>query len=267
LKIAPKYGRNGVWTGQAQGISGPISRTGMMADLMHGNSADLAGWTPPPRPGWDRIDGRYVALERSDPARHAEDLFAANSESDAIWDHLPYGPFRDMSAYRDWLAEIAAKDDPHFYTLIDKASGKAGGVASYLRIDTANGAIEVGHINLAPVLQRSRAATEAMYLMMRWAFDAGYRRYEWKCDARNFPSRRAAERFGFSYEGIFRQAAVVKGRNRDTVWFAAIDKDWPKLHAAYERWLDPANFDAAGRQSLSLAELTHPLLVARDPGL
>ena len=240
---------------------------GRMADMTGGNSGDLSGWTSPPRPGWNRIDGRYVVLERSDASRHGDELFAANRESDAIWDYLPYGPFGEAAAYRDWLADMAARDDPHFYTLIDKARGKAGGVASYLRIDTPNGVIEVGHINLAPVLQRSRAATEAMFLMMRWAFVAGYRRYEWKCDSRNIPSRRAAERFGFSYEGIFRQAAVVKGRNRDTAWFAVTDKDWPALRAAYERWLDPENFDAAGRQKLSLAALTHPLLVARDPGV
>lgn len=225
----------------------------------------VPGWTPPRRPDWAAREGRWVRLERLDPERHAAALFAANRADDRIWDYLPYGPFAAEAAYRDWAAGMAGRDDPCFYALIDRGTGLAGGVASYLRIDPAAGSIEVGHINLAPVLQGSRAATEAMYLMMGWAFAAGYRRYEWKCDALNRPSRRAAERLGLSFEGVFRQATVVKGRNRDTAWFAAIDKDWPALKACFDRWLRPENFDAEGRQRESLSALTRPLLVADDP--
>lgn len=229
--------------------------------------ARVENWTPPRRPDWTRIEGHHVTLERLAPARHAADLHAANRASDAIWDFLPYGPFADAAAYRTWAEGMAGREDPWFVALIDRATGRAAGVASYLRIDPAAGSIEVGHINLAPALQRSRAASEAMYLMMRWAFEAGYRRYEWKCNALNLGSRRAAERYGLSFEGIFRQATVVKGRNRDTAWFAAIDRDWPAIAAAFETWLDPANFDAAGRQRQRLSALMRPVLVTSDPAL
>jgi RimJ/RimL family protein N-acetyltransferase len=227
----------------------------------------VPGWAPPPRPDFAGVEGRFARLERLDPARHAAALHAANQASDAIWDYLPYGPFATEEAYRAWAASMAPLTDPVFYTVIDRATGLPGGVASYLRITPEAGSIEVGHINFAPRLQRTPAATEAMYLMMRWAFEAGYRRYEWKCNALNLGSRRAAERLGLSYEGIFRQATVVKGRNRDTAWFAAIDSDWPRLEAAFARWLAPENFDAAGRQRESLSALTRPVLVARDPAL
>lgn len=227
----------------------------------------VEGWVPPPRPAWNRMEGRYVVLERLDPARHAADLHAANRESDAIWDYMPYGPFADECAYRAWAEDMAGRPDPWFVALIDRATGRAGGVASFLRIEPAAGSIEVGHIALAPRIQRTRAATEAMYLMMAWAFGAGYRRYEWKCNALNLGSRRAAERYGLSFEGIFRQATVVKGRNRDTAWFAAIDREWPALKAAFDSWLDPANFDARGQQRQSLAALTRPILVTSDPAL
>jgi RimJ/RimL family protein N-acetyltransferase len=213
------------------------------------------------------LEGRYTRLERLDPSAHAGDLFAANRASDAIWDYLPYGPFPEVAGYRRWVADMAALQDPFFYAIRDRTTGQAGGVASYLRITPEAGTIEVGHINLAPVLQRTRAATEAMFLMMDWAFGAGYRRYEWKCNALNLGSRRAAERLGLSYEGVFRQAAVVKGRNRDTAWFAATDQDWPALRAAFAAWLDPANFDVGGQQRQRLAELTAPVRVASDPGL
>lgn len=225
----------------------------------------VPGWTLPPRPGPDRLSGRWVRLERLDPAAHAASLFAANRADDAIWDYMPYGPFGDPAAYRAFLDGMAGLDDPFFYALVDPGTGQALGVASFLRIAPEAGSIEVGHICLSPAIQRRPAATEAMALMMGWAFGAGYRRYEWKCDALNRPSRRAAERLGLSHEGVFRQAAVVKGRNRDTAWFAAIDREWPALQAAFDRWLDPANFDAAGRQRLALSDLTRPLLAARDP--
>jgi RimJ/RimL family protein N-acetyltransferase len=213
------------------------------------------------------LEGRHIRLERLDPAAHATEIHAANRASDAIWDYLPYGPFATEADWRAWAEGMADLADPFFYALRDLRTGRAAGVASFLRITPAAGSIEVGHINLSPALQRSPAATEAMALMMGWAFDAGYRRYEWKCDALNLPSRRAAARLGLSYEGIFRQAAVVKGRNRDTAWFSAIDSEWPALSAAFSRWLDPANFDADGRQRSSLSSLTAPLLAARDPAL
>lgn len=151
-------------------------------------------------------------------------------------------------------------DDPMFHAIIDKASGKAVGVASYLRINPGAGSIEVGHINYARALQKTPAATEAMHLMMKQAFDLGYRRYEWKCDARNAGARAAAQRLGLSYEGMFRQAMIYKGRNRDTAWYAAIDSEWPALRDAYESWLDPANFDENGKQRGSLSAATGPLL-------
>jgi RimJ/RimL family protein N-acetyltransferase len=147
-----------------------------------------------------------------------------------------------------------------FLAIVDRAAGRALGVAAYMRIAAASGAIEVGHVHFSPLLQRARGATEAMYLMMQRAFALGYRRYEWKCDALNAPSRAAALRLGFSYEGIFRQATVYKGRNRDTAWFATIDADWPALAPAFEAWLNPANFDEAGRQRSRLSDLTRPLL-------
>ncbi len=227
--------------------------------------ARVDDWTPPPRPGPDGFLGRWAELERLNAAKHAEPLFAAIRASDAIWDYLPYGPFDEGAAYLAWVEAMAGREDPLFYAIRDRVTGEWGGVASYLRIAPEAGSIEVGHICLAPRLQRTRAATEAMFHLMHWAFEAGYRRYEWKCNALNRASRRAAERLGFSYEGVFRQAAVVKGRSRDTAWFACIDAEWPALRAAYETWLQPANFDALGRQQRSLADLTRPILAARDP--
>jgi RimJ/RimL family protein N-acetyltransferase len=226
----------------------------------------LPDWTPPPRPSRAPMQGRYARLEALSPD-HAGDLHRANRASDAIWDYLPYGPFAREENYRTWVSGMAAKDDPVFFAIRDLETGRWAGVASYLRITPEAGSIEVGHINLSPELQRTRAATEAMYLMMGRAFEAGYRRYEWKCNALNLGSRRAAQRLGLSYEGVFRQAAVIKGRNRDTAWFAAIDGEWPALKAAFETWLDPANFDDSGRQRRSLAVLTAPTLAARDPAL
>ena len=227
----------------------------------------VPGFVPPPRPTGTTLRGRYAALERLDPERHAADLFSAVSGADAVWDYLPYGPFPDLASYRRWADPAAAGTDPLFYAIGDLATGRWGGVASFLRIAPEAGSIEVGHICLSPALQRGRAATEALFLMMQWAFAAGYRRYEWKCNALNLPSRRAAERLGLSFEGVFRQAAVVKGRNRDTAWFACIDREWPALKAAYLAWLDPANFAADGRQKARLSDLTHGLLAARDPAL
>jgi RimJ/RimL family protein N-acetyltransferase len=192
-------------------------------------------------------------------------LFEANAlDADGRnWTYLFVGPFPDFAEYRAWVESQCKSSDPLFYAVVDSALGRATGVASYLRIAPAAGSIEVGHINFSPLLQRTRAATEAMYLMMRHAFELGYRRYEWKCDSLNAPSRAAALRLGLSYEGIFRQAIVVKGRSRDTAWFAAIDQEWPELKNAFERWLDPENFDNEGRQRVSLSRWTGPILKAK----
>lgn len=222
-------------------------------------------WRAPPPPSGKVLEGRHVRLEPLSAARHSADLHEANRTDDRIWDYLPYGPFASAAEHAVWAEGASKGDDPKFYAILPRAGGRAEGVASYLRITPAVGSIEVGHICLSPRLQGTVAATEAMFLMMDWAFASGYRRYEWKCDALNLPSRRAAERFGFSYEGTFRQATIYKGRNRDTAWFAMVDRDWPGLQRAYRTWLDPANFDAAGRQRQRLSDLTRPCLVSRDP--
>jgi RimJ/RimL family protein N-acetyltransferase len=227
----------------------------------------VPGWTAPLPPTGVVLDGHFVRLERMDPDTHAADLHRAYSGHDALWDYMPYGPFPSAAGYHRWAKDTATGDDPLFYVLRDKASGHCGGVASYLRITPAAGSIEVGHICLSPEIARGRVWTEAMYLMMDWAFSNGYRRYEWKCNALNMASRRAAQRLGFSFEGIFRQAAVVKGRNRDTAWFAIIDAEWPALREAYAAWLSPRNFDAKGRQKERLSDLTRLVRVAEDPGL
>jgi RimJ/RimL family protein N-acetyltransferase len=223
------------------------------------------GWSAPPFPPREPMVGRTCRLEPLDVAAHAAHLHGANGRDrdGANWTYLPYGPFDTLDAYVAWAAAVAAAADPQFHTVIDLASGKPVGVASYLRIDPGAGSIEVGHIHYSQLLQRTVAATEAMYLMMKRAFDLGYRRYEWKCNALNAPSRAAAMRLGFSYEGIFRQARVDKSRNRDTAWYAMIDKEWPTLDAAFRRWLDPSNFDGHGRQRIALSTLTAPILVSR----
>lgn len=222
----------------------------------------VPGWKPPRLPELATLEGRYCRLERLDPERHAAGLFGANSidAEGRNWTYLPYGPFDSLDDYRAWMSKTCLGGDPLFYAVVDPATGGATGVASYLRIDPASGSIEVGHINYSPLLQRTPAGTEAMYLMMGHAFELGYRRYEWKCNALNAASRAAAERLGFSFEGIFRQAAVVKGRNRDTAWYSVIDKEWPALREAFVRWLDPSNFDERGRQRTQLSALTAPLL-------
>ena len=224
----------------------------------------VPGWRSPARPPREPIVGRSCRLEPVDPARHGAALFRANAADTEGrgWTYLPYGPFADLEAYLEWMRATCLGDDPLFLAIVDVATGEPVGLASYLRIDPANGSIEVGHLRFSPRLQRTPAATEAMYLMMKRAFDLGYRRYEWKCDALNVPSRTAARRLGLSFEGVFRQATVYKGRNRDTAWFAATDRDWPALAAAFERWLDPGNFDAEGRQRVSLSMLTAPILTA-----
>jgi len=213
----------------------------------------LPQWTPPAVPSRTAMAGRYCRLEPADEAFAAE-LFAASAldREGASWTYLPYAQPQSEDEYRQWMGTTCLGDDPLFFVIVDATSGRAVGQASYLNIKPSQGSIEVGHVYFSPLMRRSRLATESMYLMMRRAFELGYRRYEWKCDALNAPSRAAAERFGFSYEGIFRQATVVKGRNRDTAWYAAIDREWPSLAAAFEAWLAPENFDDRGRQQAGL---------------
>lgn len=202
------------------------------------------------------MEGRLVRLERLDPARHAGGLFAAFTApgSDGLWTYMANGPFEDLSAFRAFLDRSAESGDPFFFTIIDKRTGAPLGLASYLRIQPAHGVIEVGNITYAPALQRRPAATEAMHLMMRRVFgELGYRRYEWKCDALNAPSRRAAQRLGFTYDGLFEQAIVYKGRNRDTAWYSILDRDWPAIDRAMTSWLDPSNFDDGGNQKAPLS--------------
>lgn len=218
----------------------------------------VKNWSPPPRPGRRAMDGRYCVVEPLSLEKHSIALFQANrlDREGRIWVYLPYGPFDTLEEYRQWLAATCLGDDPMFFSVIDKATGQAAGVASYLRINPGAGSIEVGHINYAPAMQRTPMATEAMYLMMRNAFELGYRRYEWKCNALNRRSRNAALRLGFSYEGIFRQMMVVNGRNRDSAWYGIIDKEWPALKQAFETWLAGDNFDEEGRQRQKLSALT-----------
>jgi RimJ/RimL family protein N-acetyltransferase len=225
----------------------------------------LVNWQPPPWPPRLPLPGRFCRLEPLDPVRHAAELFAANAldRDGRSWTYLAYGPFDSIDDHLAWMKDTCLGNDPLFFAIVDSGSGKATGVASYLRINPPYGSIEVGHINYSPRLQRTPAATEAMFLMMRQAFELGYRRYEWKCNALNAKSRAAAQRLGLSFEGVFRQAAVVKGRNRDTAWYAAIDAEWPLLEEAFTRWLEPANFDESGKQRLRLSDLTGPILKQR----
>lgn len=221
---------------------------------------DVSPWSPPDHPTAEAVDGRFCRLEPLSASAHGEYLYEANArdETGLNWTYLPYGPFAGFDDYLRWLVSVEENVDPQFYAVLPKEDGvplKPAGVASYLRIKPAIGTIEVGHIHFSEGLKRSTAATEAMYLMMQRAFALGYRRYEWKCDAFNAGSRAAAERLGFSFEGIFRQATVYKGRNRDTAWYAVIDKDWPNLKDAFDRWLKPSNFDENGKQKVSLREL------------
>ncbi len=227
----------------------------------------VKGWSVPVRPAVPVLEGQYARLELLDADRHAAEIHRANCVDDAIWDFLPYGPFTSAAGYHRWVRDMTAGDDPVFYAVKNLATGRFEGVASFLRINPEAGSIEVGHINFSKPLQRTRAATETMFLMMQWAYEAGYRRYEWKCNALNMGSRRAAERLGFSYEGVFRQHAVLKGRNRDTAWYASIDSEWPALKSAFSTWLAPENFDADGKQKESLSDLTRPVRVVDDPAL
>ncbi len=210
---------------------------------------------PCPTPARCRLEGRLVTLEPLDAAAHAQSLYDGThgKGEDDLWRYMGDGPYANRNDFEAALRQKAISEDPLFFAIVDRRSGLAVGQASYLRITPAHRVIEVGNIIYTRQLQRTAAATEAMYLMARHAFeDLGYRRYEWKCNARNLPSRRAALRLGFRFEGIFRQHMIVKGRNRDTAWYAMLDAEWPARKAALERWLDAANFAADGRQKTKL---------------
>lgn len=216
---------------------------------------------PARRPARVTLEGAYVKLVPLDAAEHAGDLYAPTHGAgyEALWRYLWDGPFASETEFRAALERKAATEDPLFFAIADPRSGRAMGYASHMRIEPAQRAIEIGGILYVPELQRTRAATEAMYLMARYAFDdLGYRRYEWKCDSMNRPSIRAALRLGFTFEGVFRQHMIVKGRNRDTAWFAMLDSEWPSRKSAFERWLAPENFDFEGRQKTPLRPLSRP---------
>jgi RimJ/RimL family protein N-acetyltransferase/GNAT superfamily N-acetyltransferase len=228
----------------------------------------LAHWTPRPLPQRRAHEGRTVRLEPLEAGRHGDALFEAGPTDAALLRYLPERPFPDRASFQPWLDRAAASEDPLFFAAIDKASGRAEGRLSLMRMDPAHGVIETGHLLFGPRLGRTPAATEAIYLLARHVFDdLGYRRFEWKCNERNAPSKRAAERFGFAFEGVFRQHMVIKGENRDTAWYAMLDSEWPARRRTFERWLDPSNFDANGRQRLSLSALNADRLDAGDPEL
>ncbi|NLS11876.1 GNAT family N-acetyltransferase [Vibrio sp. SM6] len=224
----------------------------------------VANWQAPPFPTHEILTGHFCRLEPLNVAKHSQTLFAANAlnQDDTLWTYLPYGPFATLSDYQSWLALSEQSQDPQFYAVVDNASGEAIGVISYLRITPEAGTIEIGHLCFSPRLQKTPAATETVYLLMAKAFELGYRRCEWKCDALNQPSRHAALRYGFTFEGIFRQAGVYKGRNRDTAWFAVLDNEWPILQPGFQMWLASSNFDSHGQQKQRLnqcfAVQSHP---------
>ena len=226
----------------------------------------ITSFVKPPYPEGLSLLGDYVRLEPLDSDKHGKQLFEAYMEPGGAgnWDYLPYGPFDTKQVYYEWLHIIQSKPDPCFFAIIRVSDQRAVGVASYLRINPEDGTIEVGHINFSPSLQKTTEATEAMFLMMNWAFEAGYRRYEWKCNALNIKSRKAAQRLGLSYEGVFRQATISKGRNRDTAWFAAIDKEWPGLKARFERYFSSKDLKNGGVPEVSLTSVNKPFLYKED---
>lgn len=227
-----------------------------------GEPADgVANWAACPAPERSRIEGHHVVLEPLGQ-RHCQDLFNAfhgAGEDPELWDHLPYGPF-DRASWAEWLATASASEDPLFFAVIDRCSGAAAGQLALMRIVPEHGSVEIGHVVFGPAMQRSVRSTEAVFLAARYAFDQlGYRRLEWKCDSRNARSAGAAERFGFTFEGVFRQHMVVKGRNRDTSWFSILDCEWPRVSESIGAWLAPDNFDGEGRQRESLAAIRERL--------
>lgn len=217
----------------------------------------VPNWTTRPRPGDVTLTGRTCRLEPLDPVKHSNDLFEAYlvAPDDRDWTYMAEERFTELEPFQEYIERIAKGSDPKFFAVIDLATGKAVGFLSFLRIDPVNGSIEVGWITFSPLLKQTVQSTETQYLLMAYAFDElGYRRYEWKCDSLNVPSRKTAARLGFRFEGVFRNAVVYKGRNRDTAWFSIIDKEWPTIKAAFEAWLKPENFDSEGKQMKNLAD-------------
>ena len=268
--LAPaNFDANGAQITSLRSLTAPLIRAKSSPKISNLSNAlgqpvdvEVSNWKVPPRPPRATLQGQYCRLEPLG-LHHASALHAAHRrDADGKnWTYLPDGPFEAEADYAAWVETAAKSNDPLHYTIItDKGPV---GTASLLRIAPEAGSIEVGYITFSPLLQRTIASTEAMFLMMKWSYEAGYRRYEWKCNDLNMPSRRAAQRLGFSYEGTFLQNQIVKGGNRDTAWYASIDSEWPALKAAFETWLDPANFDAQGQQKQSLSDLTGPILVAR----
>jgi RimJ/RimL family protein N-acetyltransferase len=229
--------------------------------------AVVKDWSGATRPDRATLSGHWVQLEPMDADLHAADLFETFAGDDGLWDFMPYGPFSSTALYYRWAKDSASGDDPLFYVIRSQVSGHVLGVAAFLNINPVHGSVEVGHICFSKKLKQNTAATEAMYLMMAWAFGAGYRRYEWKCNALNIPSRRAAQRLGFSFEGIFRNHLIVKGRNRDTAWFSIIDTEWPALQSAFAAWFNARNFDTDGCQIERLSDLTRLVRATADPAL
>ena len=217
--------------------------------------SELLDFKPALLPGDVTLAGHYGSVVKLDPLHHGASLWKAVKDRPELWAYMSYGPFESAKVFDDWLVERAALNDPYAYAILDP-HGHAVGIAALMNIHPDMGVIEVGHIAYSPALQRTRLGTEAQYLLASYAFDTlGYRRYEWKCNALNGASRGAALRYGFSFEGIFRQHMVVKGRNRDTAWYSIIDIEWPARKAAFERWLSPDNFDAQGHQKARLSDL------------
>lgn len=240
----------------------------MSSDLSHARQRTLSREPvtvalPRPRPERIEIEGRLAAVEPLDAGRHAAEFYPllhGDSERERVWDYLPYGPFPAPAEYEAWVREVASRDDPLFYAIRVHRSGRVEGVASLMEIRPQHGVIEIGHINLSTAMQNSVEATEGLYLLMRYAMDdLGYRRFEWKCNALNEGSRRAAGRLGFSYEGTFYQHSAPKGHNRDTAWFSILDSEWPAIRANFESWLAADNFDETGRQRASLGDLNRSL--------
>jgi RimJ/RimL family protein N-acetyltransferase len=213
-------------------------------------TTSLADWKGAPAPTATLLEGRFIRLERLDPARHGDELFAALEGSGAdpkLWDYLPYGPFPERSTFDAWLNNHAAASDPYFFSVVDRTSGQVQGILSLMSIVPAQGRIEIGHVTFGAPMQRSPRSTEAVYLLAKYSFDLGYRRLEWKCNNGNARSKYAAERLGFSFEGVFRQHMVVKGQNRDTAWYSILDGEWPAIAAGFEQWLSDDNQTSDGQ--------------------
>lgn len=217
----------------------------------------LNDWQAAKMPYKKFLIGKHCVLEPLNIETHSEKLFEIlHQNTGESWTYLPYGPFQNLQEFEEWICKSLSEKDSFFYAILDKETNQPVGICAYLRINPEHGSIEIGHLNFSHLLQRKPAATEAMYLMMKQAFDdLGYRRYEWKCNSLNEPSWRAAERLGFKFEGIFRQHLVVKNQNRDTAWFSIIDSEWPILKNKFERWLADCNFDAKGKQLVKLLDI------------